>query len=40
MLLLSLTGAISQPFSVLAETEISGQAESSQMEKKQFVKRK
>lgn len=33
MLLLSLTGAISQPFSVLAETEISGQAESSQMEK-------
>ncbi|EMF0450738.1 hypothetical protein IGG93_002795, partial [Enterococcus hirae] len=33
MLLLSLTGAISQPFSVLAETEISSQAESSQMEK-------
>ena len=33
MLLLSLSGAISQPLSVLAETEIPSQAESSQVEK-------
>ncbi|HFC9437377.1 TPA: hypothetical protein ACF0SI_002754, partial [Enterococcus hirae] len=33
MLLLSLSGVISQPLSVLAETEISNQAESSQVEK-------
>ncbi|MCO5511215.1 prealbumin-like fold domain-containing protein, partial [Enterococcus hirae] len=33
MLLLSLSGAVSQPLSVLAETEIPSQAESSQVEK-------
>lgn len=33
MLLLSLSGAISQPLSVLAETEIPSQAESSKVEK-------
>ncbi|EPE1781278.1 MSCRAMM family protein, partial [Enterococcus hirae] len=38
MLLLSLSGAISQPLSVLAETEISNQAESSQVEKRNFQK--
>ena len=38
MLLLSLSGAISQPLSVLAETEISSQAESSQVEKSNFQK--
>ena len=33
MFLLSLSGSISQPLSVLAETEIPRQAESSQVEK-------
>lgn len=40
MLLLSLSGVISQPLSALAETEISNQAESSQVEKSNSQKEK